>query len=160
VRTPGIEGCAQQASTALADAVARLSTAYGADPTRWRWGRAHRAHSSHPVFTGTPLRPLFDLSIANGGGAFTVDAARFDMTDDAHPFRQTAGPGFRAVYDLSRLDGGWAIQSTGQSGNPLSRHYRDFVRRWRDGQSVPLSLRREDAERGAIGTLVLAPAAP
>jgi len=160
IRTPGIESCAQDASAALQDAVLQLAKAHGKDPSRWRWGDVHPAYSAHQVFTGTPLRRIFDLRIANGGGPFTVDVGRYDMSDAAHPYRQIVGPGYRAVYDLATPDASRFIQTTGQSGNVLSRHYGDFLRRWRDVRYLPMSLRRSDAERGRIGTLTLAPAPP
>ncbi|HKI57475.1 MAG TPA: penicillin acylase family protein [Trueperaceae bacterium] len=160
VTTPGIETCAQEAAAALQDAVTQLSRSQGKDPARWRWGRVHRAYSAHQVFTNTPLARFFDLSIANGGGAFTVDVGRYDMADAKHPYRQIVGPGYRAVYDLAQPDASRFMQTTGQSGNPLSKHYGDFLRRWRDVRYLPMSMRRADAERGRIGTLTLAPAPP
>ncbi len=157
VRTPGVETCPQQARAALQDAVDELAKSYGKDPTRWRWGVAHEALSAHQVFTNTPLKGLFDLLVPNGGGAYTVDVGRYDMGDAKHPYRQIVGPGYRAVYDLSQAGTSRFIQTTGQSGNALSRHYRDFLRRWRDVKYLPMSLSRKDAEKGQIGTLHLTP---
>ncbi len=156
VRTPGVETCKQQAAAAFQDAVGQLAKSYGKDPSRWRWGAAHQARSAHQVFTNTPLRSLFDLRIPNGGGAYTVDVGRYDM-GAKRPFEQIVGPGYRAVYDLSQGSTSHFIQTTGQSGNALSRHYRDFLRRWRDVRYLPMQLRRSDAEKGQIGTLHLTP---
>ncbi len=158
VRTPGVETCAQDAKLALQDAVDQLAKSYGKDPSKWRWGDAHQAFSAHQVFSQTPLRGLFDLLIPNGGGAYTIDVGRYDMGDTQHPFRQIVGPGYRAVYDLANLDASRFIQTTGQSGNILSPHYRDFLTRWRDVAYLPMSLARTDAEKGRIGTLTLTPA--
>ena len=47
--------------------------------------------------------------------------------------------------------------ATGQSGNVLSRHYGDLLRRWRDGEYVVIAGTREALVRGAIGSLVLRP---
>lgn len=158
VRTPGVETCAQDAQLALHDAVDQLAKSYGKDPSRWRWGNAHHALSAHQVFSQTPLRGLFDLSIPNGGGAFTLDVGRYDMGDAKAPYRQIVGPGYRAVYDLANPNASEFIQTTGQSGNTLSRHYRDFLTTWRDVRYVPMSLARSDAEKGQVGTLTLTPA--
>ncbi|HKI58881.1 MAG TPA: penicillin acylase family protein [Trueperaceae bacterium] len=160
VTTPGIETCDVQATRALQDAVTELAKSQGKDPSRWRWGKVHRAYSAHQVFTDTPLARFFDLSVPNGGGAFTVDVGRYDMADAAHPYRQIVGPGYRAVYDLSKPDASRFIQTTGQSGNPLSKHYGDFQRIWRDVRYLPMSMRRTDAERGRVGTLTLTPRPP
>ncbi|MEJ2290725.1 MAG: penicillin acylase family protein [Deinococcales bacterium] len=157
VRTPGVETCAQDARAALEDAVTQLSKRYGKDPSRWHWGAAHQALSAHQVFASTPLRGLFDLLIPNGGGAYTVNVGRYDMSDAQHPYRQIVGPGYRAVYDLAHLDASRFIQTTGESGNVLSSHYRDFLRRWRDVEYLPMSLSRSDAQKSAVGTLTLTP---
>ncbi|MEJ2667120.1 MAG: penicillin acylase family protein [Deinococcales bacterium] len=159
VNTPGVETCAGDASAALNDAVDALSKRFGKDPSRWHWGAVHQAYSAHQVFTSTPLGRFFDRRIANGGGAFTIDVGRYDMADAKHPYRQIVGPGYRAVYDLADMNASRFMQTLGQSGNILSRHYADYLRRWRDVRYLPMSLRRSDAEHGQIGTLTLKPAA-
>ncbi len=50
------------------------------------------------------------------------------------------GPSFRAVYDLSALDRSRFMMAPGQSGNLLSVHARDFLVRWRDGDTISLAL--------------------
>jgi penicillin amidase len=41
-----------------------------------------------------------------------------------------------AARHLAGLDRGLFVIVPGQSGNPLSRHARDFLRRWREGATV------------------------
>ena len=48
------------------------------------------------------------------------------------------GAAYRGVYDLADLDRSLFVVTPGQSGNPLSRHARDFLTRWRDGAMVLL----------------------
>ena len=76
-----------------------------------------------------------------------------DVGDPDRPFAHIHGAGFRAVYDLGDLDRSRFVIATGQSGNPLSPHYRDFLQRWRDGGTV----RMPAAPEGAVRRLVLAP---
>ncbi len=64
---------------------------------------------------------------------------------------------YRAIYDLARLDDSRFIQPTGQSGNPLSPHFGDFVERWRDGEYIRIPSNRAAALEGAIGVLILRP---
>jgi penicillin amidase len=59
----------------------------------------------------------------------------------------------RAVYDLADLDRATFAMPGGQSGNPLSRHYRDLTRPWRDGRYVRLPATPE----GPVTTLRLLP---
>ena len=155
VRTSGLEDCTLIISQAFENAVASLADTYGERPTTWRWGEAHAAYQAHPVLGETPLAPIFNLTLPRGGDAFTVNAARFDLGDEAP--RNDHGPGFRGLYDLSNLDNSRYIHSTGQSGNPLSRHYRDFFERWRDVEYLPMMTDRAGLEDRAIGTLRLTP---
>jgi penicillin G amidase len=67
------------------------------------------------------------------GDATTLDCGG---TDEA--FEAIHGASFRGVYDLADLDRSLFMMAPGQSGNPLSRHARDFLTRWRDGAMVML----------------------
>lgn len=156
VRTPAVESCAFQANVAFRRAVGFLTEAFGPDVEAWRWGDAHAARHEHRVFTGTPLEPFFDLVIEKGGDAFTVAAARFDMARE-RPFEQIAGATFRAIYDLENLDRSRFIHTTGQSGNPVSPHYRDLLEPFAQGQYLSMTTNRRDIERGSIGRLTLLP---
>lgn len=48
--------------------------------------------------------------------------------------------------------------ATGQSGNVLSPHYGDLLRRWHDGQHISITASQDDAQKSANGTLLLMPA--
>lgn len=139
-------GCRALAERAFRDAARWLKETLGEDPVAWRWGDLHRVVQEHAVLGGTPLGRFANLSIANGGDAFTVNAAGYPfLRADGLPV-QDHGPGYRAVYDLADPEGGVFIHSTGQSGNLLSPHYRDLQALWRDNQ--PLRLRLSAPEEG------------
>jgi penicillin amidase len=140
--------CTQVATRAFSNAVSWLSDLFGARPHDWRWDSLHHASQPHAVLDGTPLAPFFSLSSPTGGDAFTVNAAHFSMFSASAPFRQTEGPGYRSIVDLADPDGSRFIHSTGQSGNPLSAHYRDFLPRWLSNDGVPMTMDREDYARG------------
>jgi penicillin G amidase len=155
-RTPAEESCEFVEVKAFKEAIVYLSNTYSNDVSKWQWGTAHYAHSDHAILTNSPLGRFFDIKIPNGGDAFTVNAARFGIGNE-EPFTQTNGPGYRALYDLSNLDASLFIHTTGQSGNPLSSHYKDFAETWRDGRYIPMTMNREDIQKGKLGTLILNP---
>jgi penicillin amidase len=68
--------------------------------------------------------------VNRGGAARGLAAGSFD---DVH------GASFRGAYDLSDLDRSRFVVAPGQSGNPVSRHARDFLERWRDGGTIALT---------------------
>ena len=156
VGSESLETCDELVIAAFENAVAYLEENHGA-PNSWNWGEVHYAHSAHAVFTDTPLARFFDLKIPTGGDAFSVNAARFPVASDNEPFRMTHGPGYRALYDLSNLDSSLYMHTTGQSGNPLSKYYRSFVKPWRDGEYILVPTEREDVLENALGTLTLTP---
>jgi len=152
-KRPGTETCASRLSRSLAAALAELRQAYGADMSRWQWGRAHAAVFANPVFSRIPvLRDWFDPSIATPGAYDTVNRGPSVIRDAANPFEQVFGAGLRIVVDLAAPADARMILTPGQSGNPLSRHFADLMRRWRDfGWLTP-------GHAAAVSTLDLVPA--
>ena len=140
VTTQERETCAQQVARALDQALDALTRRYGADIAAWRWGSAHPARHDHPVFSRIPvLRDLTDLALPADGGNDTVNRGAMHVGSPRDPFADVHGAGYRAVYDLADPDGSMFVIATGESGNPLSAHYRDFLERWRDGGGRPLT---------------------
>ena len=103
------------------------------------------------------VRELADIAIESDGGGFTLNRGQHWTASESDPFTNRHGPVYRAIYDLSRLDDSRFIQPTGQSGNPLSPSYGDFVERWRDGGYVRIPSVRAEALDDAIGILNLVP---
>ena len=101
-----------------------------------------------------------DLEIATDGGGYTVNRGASRVADPENPFADIHGPGYRAIYDLSDLAQSRFMIATGQSGNPLSPHYGDLLRDWRDGRYMRLGLKRGDLEAAAEGVFRLVPPAP
>jgi penicillin G amidase len=127
--------CNADLATSLGAAVGELSTRFGTDPSAWRWGTAHPAVFAHPLLSHIPLiGALTTIKIASPGDDTTIDRGgpRFMRFQSVH------GASFRGVYDLADLDRSLFIVTPGQSGNPLSRFSRNFVQRWRDGETITL----------------------
>ncbi|MBM3570638.1 MAG: penicillin acylase family protein, partial [Alphaproteobacteria bacterium] len=121
-----IETCPEIVARALVRAREFLVARHGDAPERWRWDEAHPARGEHrPFGRMNALKPWFDLRVGIGGDAFTVNAQRYTLRDELEPFVSRHGASYRAIYDLDDLDRSLFIHSTGQSGNPLSPHYRD-----------------------------------
>ncbi len=131
------ESCAERLSSALDQTLRELVEAHGDDIERWRWGAEHYAHFRHPMLGRIPvLKHVGDIRFPSSGGAFTVNRGQYLGSDRSAPFANVHGPGFRAVYDLSRLDDSLFVIATGQSGNPLSGHYRDLAPLWAEGRYI------------------------
>jgi penicillin amidase len=158
VSTLATESCASVATRALAVALAQLEQRHGAELESWRWGEAHPAHFLHTPFGFLPvLGSWADTSLPVGGGNDSVSLEEYSLVAAEDSFESRCGPSYRAIYDLADPERSSFIVGVGQSGNPLSPYYRHWADRWQHGERVPMSTRRADFERGAIGTLLLTP---
>lgn len=145
----GAAGCDALAAQAFAEGVAALAARFGPDPSRWRWGDAHRARFAHPLARALPaLAGWLGSELPTPGDGQTVNRGGMNAE-----FAHIHGPGLRLVADLSSSDGLWAIIATGQSGHPLSRHWQDLTGRWATGGLIGLGT---TAGREA-GRIVLSP---
>lgn len=159
VTTERIETCRETVSRALDAAISSLEDQYGSDLNDWRWGNAHQAVFSHPLFGRIPvLKLLSDIRIEADGGPYTVSRAQSRVSNSKAPFASVHGPGYRAVYDLSNLANSRFATATGQSGNPLSPLYANTTRNWRDGKYIKIPQTRADAIKETMGITRLTPA--
>ncbi len=127
--------CGPLLGQALGESTADLAARYGDDPAAWRWGEVHEAVFAHPMFRALPLLgPLTTVRIPSGGDDSTVDRGSPDKD-----FNNVHGASFRGVYDLADLDRSLFMVAPGQSGFPFGRRARNFVTRWRDGDTILLA---------------------
>jgi len=101
---------------------------------RDRWGIPHIYAKSDSDFD-VP-------SVERDGGAGTVNAT---------------GAVYRLVTDFSDLDRSLAIIAPGQSGQPASPYYDNFLEMWVKGEMFELPYTREAVEKATAHRLVLEP---
>ncbi len=158
VHSTATETCTDIARLALDDALQWLEERYGRDLASWRWGAAHEARHDHPVLGNTRLLSwIVNIRQPTSGGDFTLNRAATPGTMP-DPFLNTHSAGYRGVYDFADPDSSVYVIATGQSGNPLSRHYDDLGELWRRGEYIPMSLDPDLARAGNIGITTLSPA--
>jgi len=147
VRTPQREDLAALSARAMGEA---LLSAEGV-----RWGKLHSTLSAHALGGVRIVDRLLHLNIGptpRAGSLYTVNVADFGMRP---PFRNTHAASFRQVVDLADVEHAGMVVTTGESGNPLARRYRDQVSWWWRGdlRTVPL----EKADVHSAGRLLLKP---
>lgn len=154
VRTPAKETCDAALTASLTDARAALEKAYGADPARWTWGRAHRLHIAHLGFGGVPLLDgLFSRRVVSGaalGGLFT---AQLETAAAPRFARSVYNSSFQAIYDLSDLDASLFGMAGGQSGHWRSPFYDNLTDRWVRGERFRIETDPKSIEAEAELTL-------
>ncbi len=127
--------CAPLLKSTLDSTMSSLITRFGSDPASWRWGAVHQAVFAHPFLRAVPIlgaQTTQRISVP-GDGATLDQGGMNDALEAVH------GASYRGVYDLADPERSLFMMTPGQSGNPLSRHARDFLMRWRDGAMVLLA---------------------
>jgi penicillin amidase len=129
------DSCSALLSASLKDATDRLRAHFKIDAADWKWGMLHRLHFRHPVFRNVPLlRTWLDPDLATDGDMYTVNRGVPVENPDMLEFPDVHGPTMRIVTDLADPMKARVTLAGGQSGNPLSEHYADWLLDWRDGQ--------------------------
>ncbi len=172
--TAAVETLDGRLADALDAAGSELRAALG-DPSRWAWGRLHRTTFREQTLGESGIAPLeayFDMGPYGAPGTSdavdnittTLGAWYPDPKDaNARPgtlfdaFAASTIPSYRLAVDMGNLDGTRIIQTTGQSGNPLDRHYGDLIDDWLAGRTLPFPFTPTAVQRAATATLTLEP---
>ena len=151
-KSPGRQDCSSIIIKSLKKSIDKLRAAFGDDWKSWRWGRAHIAFGQHRPFAKVPpLDKLFNVEIESEGGPYTLLRGQTDFREKENPFYNRHASSYRAIYDFSDLNNSLYIQTTGQSGNFLSKYYSNFAERWSDVKYLTISSDAKDYEKDAIG---------
>lgn len=102
----------------------------------YNWGAYKATHIGH-LLQGLPAFSRFDLPI--GGGRNIVNA-----TTEDH------GPSWRMIVEMSSPPKAQAIYPGGQSGNPGSKFYDNFVDRWAAGEYLDILFMQTAEDTSAI----------
>jgi len=146
---------------ALAQALEAMTAEWGADREAWRWGNLHTATFVNVPLGQSgidPIEGLFNAGpLAVSGTSRAVNSTAWSLSD---PFAVRSLPSFRMIVDLANLENSRVVHTTGQSGHPLSPHYRDMIDAWRTIDYHPLRFGDEAVSAAATHTLELRPAPP
>jgi penicillin amidase len=139
---------------ALVKAEETLTQRLGSDQSNWTWGRLHIMRFEHPIGRVPVLGRIFNaIAPPTGGDAFTVNNGGFSVKT----FRQVVVASYRQILEVGNWDRSMAIHTTGQSGLPFHRHYKDFVMPWATGQYHPLFFSSVKILETVESSLTLAP---
>ena len=125
----------------LKSALAELNQRLGSDMTTWTWGRLHRAtfEPAVAVLADPELRAQMSVGPLQTPGSSSTPRAQAYRPSD---FSVIAGASVRLVMDVGAWDNSVAMNTPGQSDDPMSAHYRDLFPMWAQGSYVPLRFSR------------------
>lgn len=131
VNTSQLETRGERATYAFNEAIADLEEKYGEFGDHWKWGYVINNDVNHLAFIpGMGVQDLFT------SGSFEA----INATNGSH------GPSWRMVVELGPEVRGYGVYPGGQSGNPGSRSYTEFIEPWRTGELFELKFLKEKPE--------------
>ncbi|RLC93000.1 MAG: penicillin acylase family protein [Chloroflexi bacterium] len=140
----------------LGQAIEELTRTLGTEMSTWRWGRLHTATFRHRLGLGPPLEELLNGGPVEAGGDWTtVNVAGFEY---AFGFGVEVMPSYRQIIDLGDMSNSVSMHAPGQSGQPASEHYRDFLQPWARVEYHPMLFHRDVIEKETREVLKLVPA--
>ena len=85
----------------------------------------HKITFQHPIGKLKLFSKFFNVgSYSIAGTNEVINNQLFIYTDDAE-INTKGGPSTRRIIDFSDIENSWSVLPTGQSGNPMSKHYDD-----------------------------------
>lgn len=107
------------------EAVHSLEKQLGPEVSKWSWGKVHQVTFQHPIGKVKLFQKFFNVGpFSIEGSNEVINNQLFMYTDDAE-INIKGGPSTRRVVDFSDIENCWSVLPTGQSGNPMSSHYKD-----------------------------------
>ena len=134
IHTPDTKETMEQVLLAsLEDTYHYLESSFGDAVYNWQWGNLHQLTFEHPLGKMKPLDKLFTNGPFPVGGSYTsVNNAGYFL--DNNNFHVNVVPSLRQIIDLSNIKNSVSVITTGQSGHPLSKHYKDQTPLWLAGE--------------------------
>jgi len=148
VNTPKIKEIKQDILTrSIKNSISFLEGQLGNSIENWTWDRVHTVEFKHSIGEVPALRKYFNVGpLKVKGGNEVINNQLFNL-DSTGFYKVHAGPSTRRVIDFSDVENSMSILPTGQSGNPLSTHYKDQVGKYINGQFIPMLLNDNEIKR-------------
>lgn len=168
IRTPQQEDKPAILARSLAGAVSLMESKLGTERSAWQWGKLHsyswtsetshlaRYMSASQRASINALKGYLDRGpYPAGGDHSTLNVSAYNWGQN---FDTWLIPAMRIVVDFGREEPLIGLNSSGQSGNPASKHYADGIDAWLKGQYMTFPFQPQNLDK-AYGSrrLVLVP---
>ncbi len=158
--TPALDGRRTPKAENATDMSARAMTEARGIAAGRTWGEACMLLIRHPLARVKILDRWLRLNrgpFPGAGDPGTLNANFYGYHEESRSFHTSIGPSMRFVLDWSDVDAFTLTGALGQSGNPFSPHYDDFLDMARRGEAWTIPFTREKVEARKMSTLTLMP---
>ena len=126
------------------ETISSLEKQFGNSLKTWTWNKVHTLEHQHPLGKVNALKPFFNVGPFEVSGSMEViNNLFFDWTNEGI-YNVKGGPSTRRIIDFSDIENSWSILPTGQSGNPMSPHYKDQAEMYNTGKFRKMKLNKAE----------------
>lgn len=116
------------------EAITSLEKQLGENVADWTWNKVHTLEHQHPIGKIKTLRGFFNVGPFEVSGSNEVINNLLFTYGDIPKYDVKGGPSTRRIIDFSDVENSVSILPTGQSGNPMSKHYSDQAEMYSQGK--------------------------
>ncbi|MGV3697332.1 penicillin acylase family protein [Flavobacterium sp.] len=121
-----------------------LENQLGTDINDWKWENIHKVEFMHPIGKVKLFSGFFNIGpFAIAGSNEVINNQLFTFSDEAE-LATKGGPSTRRIIDFSDIENSWSVLPTGQSGNPMSKHYDDQTELFLKGKFRKMKLNKTE----------------
>lgn len=138
------------------ETVTELEKQLGNDTNKWTWNKVHTLEHAHPIGKIKLLAPFFNV------GKFEVPGSNEVINNLMFGFQSNglyevkAGPSTRRIIDFSDVENSVSILPTGNSGNPMSKHYKDQAEMYSQGKFRKMKLNKIEIQETSTKLVFIA----
>lgn len=137
IKTTKIENRQELIRISFTEAIEEIKSNLGRDINDWTWDRFHSTEHKHPIGQVPWLSSYFNAGPYTQSGGNESPLNQLIHLDSSFHLEVFGGAAVRRVIDMAHPDSSWNVLPTGQSGNPISKHYRDQAELYYSGQLRP-----------------------
>lgn len=126
------------------DAISSLQKQLGNNMNSWTWSKVHTLEFNHPIGKVEALRNFFNVGPFEVAGSNEVINNMIFTYTDSKVNEVKAGPSTRRIIDFSDVENSVSILPSGQSGNPMSKHYDDQSKMYIEGKFRKMKLNKNE----------------
>ncbi|GAA4043568.1 penicillin acylase family protein [Flavobacterium chungnamense] len=126
------------------ETVAELEKQLGKDVNTWTWNKVHTLKHEHPIGKIELLAPFFNVGkFEVAGSNEVINNLMFGFPSNGI-YEVKAGPSTRRIIDFSDVENSVSILPTGNSGNPMSKHYNDQAEMYNQGKFRKMKMNKKE----------------
>lgn len=142
-------------SKSLEETYSWLKNNLGENIDNWKWSLLHHTNFLHPVAKVWFLNYLYNIKdIPFIGDGMTINNSDYNLDED---YNVEALATYRFIAELDKINRTYSIMNIGQSGHPLSKHYKDQMRLWIKGKYHQWIINKKDMIKNNYPLIIFSP---